>query len=178
VSDVTSDGSKEPDGVEPDSALPENVTPPGIPVSAGALLFDRDDRLLILKPTYKSGWTIPGGVMEADGETPWDACRREVLEECGIEVRHGRLACMDFRRPRPGRTGGVRFLFDCGRVGDQALADIVLQPEEISEYRLTALPDALDLLRRPIRRRVRAATRRRRLVYLENGRPVPGIRRT
>jgi 8-oxo-dGTP diphosphatase len=82
---------------------------------------------------------------------------------------------MDFRRPRPDRTGGVRFLFDCGRVGDQALAGIVLQPEEVSEYRLATLADALDLLRRPIRRRVRAATRRR-LVYLEDGRPVPGVR--
>ena len=148
---------------------------PAIPASAGALIFDRAGRLLILKPTYKSGWTIPGGVMEADGETPWDACRREVLEECGIEVRRGRLACMDFRRPLPDRTGGVRFLFDCGRVGDRALAGIVLQPEEVSEYRLAALADALDLLRRPIRRRVRAA-KRRRLVYLEDGRPVPGVR--
>jgi ADP-ribose pyrophosphatase YjhB (NUDIX family) len=168
----------ETSGLAPNEVVPDSAPPPGIPVSAGALLFDRAGRLLILKPTYKSGWTIPGGVMEADGETPWDACRREVLEECGIEVRRGRLACMDFRRPRSGRTGGVRFLFDCGRVGDQALAGIVLQPEEISEYRLTALPDALDLLRRPIRRRVRAATRRQRLVYLENGRPVPGVRRT
>jgi len=148
-------------------------SPPGIPVSAGALVFDRAGRLLILKPTYKSGWTIPGGVMEADGETPWDTCRREVLEECAIEVRRGRLACMDFRRPGPGRTGGVRFLFDCGRVGEAALAGIVLQPEEIS-----ALADALDLLRPPIRRRVRAATSRRRLVYLEDGRPVPGVRHT
>ena len=176
MADVTSDGSQQPGGVEPDSALAENMAPPGIPVSAGALIFDRAGRLLILKPTYKSGWTIPGGVMEADGETPWDTCRREVLEECAIEVRRGRLACMDFRRPGPGRTGGVRFLFDCGRVGEAALAGIVLQPEEISEYRLAALPDALDLLRRPIRRRVRAATRRRRLVYLEDGRPVRGVR--
>jgi len=157
-------------GVEPGSA-----PPPGIPVSAGALIFDRAGRLLILKPTYKSGWTIPGGVMEADGETPWDACRREVLEECGIDVSRGRLACMDFRRPRPGRAGGVRFLFDCGQVGDKALAGVVLQPEEISEYRLAALPDALGLLRGPIRRRVRAATRSQPLVYLENGHPVPGV---
>ena len=148
---------------------------PAIPVSAGALVFDQAGRLLILKPTYKSGWTIPGGVMEADGETPWDACRREVHEECGIEVRTGRLACMDFRRPKPGRAGGVRFLFDCGRLGEDALAGIVLQPEEISEYRLAALPDALGLLRGPIRRRVRAAARRRRLIYLEDGRPVPGV---
>ena len=147
----------------------------GIPVSAGALIFDRAGRLLILKPTYKSGWTIPGGVMEADGETPWEACRREVREETGIEVVRGRLAAMDFRRPRPGRPGGIRFLFNCGKVSDKRLAGLVLQPEEISDSRLAPLPDALALLREPIRRRVRAAIRGRRLVYLEDGRPVPGV---
>jgi 8-oxo-dGTP pyrophosphatase MutT (NUDIX family) len=168
---VTSDSSQAPEPGPQDDALP------AIPVSAGALIFDREGRLLILKPTYKSGWTIPGGVMEADGETPWEACRREVREECGIEVRHGRLACMDFRRPGPGRPGGVRFLFDCGAVDDERIAAIVIQPEEVSEYRLCALPDALPLLRGPIRRRVRAASAHRALVYLEDGRPVPGVRR-
>jgi|SRR5215469_4956642 len=148
---------------------------PAVPVSAGAMIFDRAGRLLILKPTYKSGWTIPGGVMEADGETPWDACRREVREECGIAVSTGRLACTDFRTGRPGHTGGIRFLFDCGRFDDAALAAIRLQPEEIEEYRLVRLDTALALLRPAIRRRVRAVSRRRRFVYLEDGRPVPGI---
>ena len=168
---MTSDGGSDRDGFADlqDEALP------GIPVSAGALIFDRAGRLLILKPTYKTGWTIPGGVMEADGETPWDACRREVREECGIEVGGGRLACMDFRPPRPGRPGGIRYLFDCGQLSDEALAAVVVQAEEVSEFRLAALPSALDLLRKPIRRRVRAATRGKGLVYLENGRPVPGV---
>ena len=148
---------------------------PKIPVSAGALIFDSARRLLILKPTYKKGWTIPGGVMEADGETPWEACRREVREECGIDVRAARLACTDFRPARPGRPGGIRYLFDCGRADDAALAAITLQPEEISEYRLASLDTALTLLRPAIRRRVRAGTRRRRFVYLEDGRPVPAI---
>ena len=163
-----------PDGA---AAAAEDSPLPAIPVSVGALIFDRAGRLLILKPTYKTGWTIPGGVMEADGETPWQACRREVREECGIDVRAGRLACTDFRRPRPGRPGGIRFLFYCGRFDDEGLAGIVLQPEEISEYRFAALPDALALLRGPIRRRVRAATRGSRLVYLEDGRAVPGVGR-
>jgi 8-oxo-dGTP diphosphatase len=90
------------------------VAPPRIPASAGALVWDRKGRLLILKPTYKSGWTMPGGVVEADGETPWQACLRETREECGLELRHGRLVCVDFLRPRPGRPGGMRFLFGCG----------------------------------------------------------------
>jgi ADP-ribose pyrophosphatase YjhB (NUDIX family) len=153
----------------------EDAELPAIPASAGALIFDQAGRLLILKPTYKTGWTIPGGVMEADGETPWDACRREVREECGLEVSDGRLACVDFRPSRPGRPGGLRFLFDCGPADDAALAAITVQPEEIAEHRLLPLDAALPLLRPPIRRRVRAGTRRRRCVYLENGRLVPGI---
>jgi len=168
---VTSDGSQ---AAQPG---PEDEALPAIPVSAGALIFDAAGRLLILKPTYKSGWTIPGGVMEADGESPWEACRREVREECGLEVSQGRLACMDFRRPRPGRPGGIRFLFDCGDFGDERLAGIVVQPEEVSEYRFVALADALPLLRGPIRRRVRAATAHRALVYLEDGRRVRGVSR-
>lgn len=149
---------------------------PAIPVSAGALIFDRSRRLLILKPTYKSGWTIPGGVMEADGETPWQACQREVREECGIEVSSGRLACMDYRKPRDGRPGGVRFLFDCGSFADDVLGDVTVQSEEISAHELAPLPEALKLLRKPIRRRVKAAIGSSATVYLEQGRPVKAVR--
>lgn len=165
---TTETGSAEPGTPDADGL-------PAIPVSAGALITDRAGRLLILRPTYKSGWTIPGGVMEADGETPWEACRREVAEECGLQVGTGRLVCMDFRRPRPGSPGGVRYLFDCGAFSDASLAGIVVQPEEISEYRLAELSTALTLLRKPIRRRVRAAAGGRRLRYLEDGLPVPAV---
>ena len=61
------------------------------------------------------------------------------------------------------------------RCPDRSLAGLVLQPEEVSEYRLLPPPEALDLLRKPIRRRVRAALRGTRTRYLENGRPVPGV---
>ena len=53
---------------------------PRMPASAGALIGERSGGILILKPTYKSGWTVPGGQMEEDGETPWEGadarCRR------------------------------------------------------------------------------------------------------
>ena len=151
---------------------------PRIPASASALIWNRKRRLLILNPTYKGGWTLPGGVMEADGETPWEACRREVREECGLDVRHGRLVCVDFLRPRPNRPGGVRFLFDCGIVGDAALADIALQPEEISEFRLSKVDKALRHLSGPVRRRVAAVVAKPHgLQYLEEGRPVHEVSR-
>ena len=113
---------------------------PRIPASAGALIFDGAGRLLILNPTYKRHWTVPGGQIEDSGETPWEACRRETREECGLEIEHGRLACVDFLRPKSGgREGGVRFLFDCGALDDAQFATIALQAEEISEHRLEPL---------------------------------------
>ncbi len=147
---------------------------PRIPASAGALIFDRGGRLLILKPNYKKGWTIPGGQVEP-GESPWAACRREAREECGLDVVRGRLVCVDFLPMKPGRPGGVRFLFDCGQFAADVLAGIRLQAEEIDAHRFLALEEAAPLLSGPVRRRVRAGAAASACVYLENGRAVPGV---
>src|SRR3954468_1837656 len=147
---------------------------PTIPASAGALVRGRKGRLLILKPTYKGGWTIPGGIVEI-GESPWDACRRETREECGLDVAVGRLVCVDFRHPRPGRPGGMRFLFDCGVFTDAVLGTVVIQPVEIAESRVLSIDTALPLLSGPVRRRVRAAWKTKQVRYLEDGRPVRGV---
>jgi 8-oxo-dGTP diphosphatase len=149
--------------------------PPRIPASAGALIHSTTGRLLILKPTYKKGWTIPGGQIDPGGESPWDACRRETREECGLVVDHGRLACVDFLSPKPGRPGGMRFLFDCGTFSEASLDAVVLQESEISDHRLAPLDEALDLLSGPLRRRISESAGAQRCVYLENGRPVAGV---
>ncbi len=145
---------------------------PRIPASSGALIFDGGGRLLIANPTYKAHWTIPGGIMEADGETPWEACRREVREEVGLEVTSGHLVAVDFLRPRASKPGGMRFLFDCGAFDDATLAGIRLQEEELSEHLLAEPARALELLSGPLRRRVGAALGVEEFVYLEDGRPL------
>jgi 8-oxo-dGTP pyrophosphatase MutT (NUDIX family) len=148
---------------------------PRIPASAGGLIGDGSGLLLILKPTYKAGWTIPGGQIEADGETPWEGCQREVAEETGLTVTSGRLVCVDFLRPKPGRPGGLRFLFDCGTVGDDERDGIVLQVDEISEYRWAPPDEAARLLSGPVGRRVGQGLTTPTTVYLEEGRPVAAV---
>ena len=149
---------------------------PRVPASAGALIFDEAGRLLILKPSYKSGWTIPGGQLEETGESPWQGCRRETFEECGLEVERGRLACVDFLPPRPGRPGGIRFLFDCGALPDEQLGAITLDRAEIDAYRFAAPDEAAVLLSGPVRRRVKAAVSQDDCVYLEEGKRVKAVR--
>jgi 8-oxo-dGTP diphosphatase len=138
------------------------------------MIRDPAARLLILKPTYKKGWTIPGGQIDP-GESPWEACRRETHEESGLVVRHARLACVDFRPPKPERPGGVRFLFDCGTLPAEAFDAVTLQKTEIEDYRLAELDDALELLSGPLRRRISETVGRDGCVYLEDGRPVADV---
>ena len=148
---------------------------PRVPASAGALLHDGTGRILVLKPSYKGGWTVPGGQVEEDGESPWEACRREVAEETGLVVTSGRLACVDFLHPRPGRPGGVRFLFDCGVVTADQRATVVVQADEIEDHRWATPAEAADLLSGPVGRRVGRTLGAATTIYLENGRPVDGV---
>ena len=113
--------------------------------------------------------------MEADGESPWEACQRETLEECGLEVVRGRLVCVDFLRPRPNRPGGMRFLFHCGNFTDRELGRITLQEDEVSEHRFEEPAAAVALLSGPVGRRVQVATAARHCVYLEEGQPVAAV---
>lgn len=150
--------------------------PPEIPISAGAMLFDSAGRLLILKPTYKKGWTIPGGAMEADGETPWEGCQREVLEETGLTVTSARLAVVDSRPAKPREKLGVRFLFDCGTLSDEQIASIRLQASEISQYKFVDRDGAEKLLRKAVRHRVLAGWGQEHCLYLEDGQPLDAVR--
>ena len=56
--------------------------PPRTPVAAAGLVWE-GPRLLLLRTTYKPTWTLPGGCVE-EGESPLQACLREVEEETGL----------------------------------------------------------------------------------------------
>jgi hypothetical protein len=57
------------------------------------------------------------------------------------------------------------------------LKAIRLQADEIDEYRLVEMDEALALLSGPLRRRVSKAASAKHCVYLENGRRVRGVSR-
>ncbi|MFD8412217.1 NUDIX domain-containing protein [Streptomyces sp. NPDC059650] len=144
-------------------------------VAAGVLLFDADDRVLLVDPTYKAGWEFPGGVVEA-GEAPARAGVREVAEELGLELGGvPELLVVDWEPPVRPAYGGLRLLFDGGRLDAEAVARLRLPGPELRAWRFVTEAEAADLLP-PVRyERLRGALRARergRALYLEAGRAV------
>ncbi|WP_326594695.1 NUDIX hydrolase [Streptomyces sp. NBC_01803] len=144
-------------------------------LAAGVLFFDDRDRVLLVDPTYKPGWEFPGGVVEP-GEAPARAAVREVAEELGLRLeRDPALLVVDWEPPRPPLFGGLRLLFDGGRLGDDRLADILLPGAELRGWRFAAEDEAERLLSPGRFARLRWALRARaqgRPLNLEAGVPV------
>ena len=58
----------------------------GMTLGVRAVVLDSENRVLLVKHSYVSGWHLPGGGVEV-GETAGDALRRELIEEGRIELR-------------------------------------------------------------------------------------------
>jgi 8-oxo-dGTP pyrophosphatase MutT (NUDIX family) len=144
-------------------------------VAAGVLLFDDHDRVLLVDPTYKPGWEFPGGVVEP-GESPARAGHREVAEELGIELTGGlELLVVDWEPPHPPGHGGLRLIFDGGRVPTADIGRLLLPDAELRDWRFVTEREAAGLLP-PVRLdRLRWALRARQQghpLHLEAGHPA------
>ncbi|MFY1679628.1 MULTISPECIES: NUDIX hydrolase [unclassified Streptomyces] len=144
-------------------------------LAAGVLLFDERDRVLLVDPTYKPGWEFPGGIVEP-GESPARAGIREVAEETGIRLdRVPALLLVDWERPAPPRFGGLRLLFDGGRVSPTTEDGLLLPRDELRDWRFVTEEQAAALLPPVRHNRLRWALRARErgaAHYLEAGVPV------
>ncbi|MFB9473101.1 NUDIX hydrolase [Nonomuraea salmonea] len=141
--------------------------------AAGALFFDEGGRVMVVTPTYKPTLDIPGGFVEP-GETPYEACVREVREELGVEPRIGRLLVADWA-PDPVAGELVLFVFDGGVLQGEVLEQITFVDGELSAFAFHSVEELDGLLIERLARRVKAGVtaRERGLTgYLEHGRAL------
>ncbi|GAB1692001.1 NUDIX domain-containing protein [Krasilnikovia sp. M28-CT-15] len=122
--------------------MPES--PPARPtVSAGAVFFDDDERVLLVDPTYKPFWNLPGGGVDA-GETPRAACLREIREELGLTVPVGPLLVSAWSPA--GADGKLYFVFDGGVLTARQRDAIVLNPGELTRHAFVHADEAEQML--------------------------------
>ncbi len=142
-------------------------------MAAGAVFFNEQGHVLLVRPSYKPKWEIPGGYIEV-GESPLAACMREVQEELGISPNIGPLLVVDWA-PNPAEGDKVLYVFDGGELSPEETASINLAADELlaAEFHRA---DAIDELLIPrLARRVKRAIKARAEAhpqYLEQGEPV------
>lgn len=96
--------------------------------------------ILIVKPNYKSHWTLPGGVVDKN-ESPKQAAARELQEETGIVADQLEFAGVSYM---PGHSGfpdklTFSFIYNCSQK-----PALVLQEEEIEESDWVKFDTLLD----------------------------------
>ena len=139
-------------------------------MGAGCLFFDEHGNVLLVKPTYKSGWEIPGGSVEHH-ESPKQCCQREVREEIGLERAIGRLLVVDYNSETNDKTESLMFIFDGGILTSADVESIQLPRDELSEFRFFKMQNLPEEMSIALRNRVLMAWQQKTQntdTYLEN----------
>lgn len=141
-------------------------------LAAGALFVDTAGRPLLVKPSYKPGWEIPGGYANI-GESPLAACRREIVEELGMSLPVTPQPLVVDWAPAANEGDKVLFIFDGGELGDRDLEAMTFNDGEIVEARFVDVSLLDDFLPLRLANRLRLAIDarfQRRFIYAEHGR--------
>ena len=104
-------------------------------MAATAFLRDEQGRVLLVNPSYKELWDLPGGAVEAE-ESPHAACRREVAEELGLDRPPGPILAVDWVASRPERPEGLIVVYDGGVLAADDIEAIVVPEGELAGYAL------------------------------------------
>lgn len=143
-------------------------------IACGVIFFNTKKEILIAKPTYKSGWTLPGGIVEKS-ESPLQGAKRETLEEIGLSRTPQKLLCIDHKYDAVKSDDSFQLIFFGGVLRVKEIKKIKLQREELSAYQFVNANRAATLLRPNIGNRTAHALRaleKKTVLYLENGKPV------
>ena len=122
---------------------------PAYPIPSVGVVVVRDQQALLIRRGKEPAigrWSIPGGVIET-GETIHDAAKREMREECGIEIEVGPMLQI-FESITRDAEGRIRFHYIILDMLGQHLSGEVQFGGDVDDARYVGVDelDALDVL--------------------------------
>ena len=135
-------------------------------VAADVLIRDQRGHIVLVNPTYKEHWDLPGGMAE-NNEPPRAAAVREVGEELGLPIEPGRVLVLDWIGPHGPWDDQLAFIFDGGTLDEDQADRLRPRDDELSEAAFVTAAEAAGRLQDRTRRRFEHA-----LKALDAGRPL------
>jgi 8-oxo-dGTP pyrophosphatase MutT (NUDIX family) len=77
------------------------------------------------------------------GESPLEACRRELVEEISLDLKIERLLVVDYKSETGQSSESLQFIFYGGVLDDLLIKKITLPPDELEGYKFIK-PDDID----------------------------------
>lgn len=145
-------------------------------MGAGVIILDGKGRILLVKPSYRTDWGIPGGVVEAN-ESPRQTVIRETEEEVGLKLPELRLLVVDYKFPSDNEDENLQWIFYGGKVSEREKLAIRLRDGELTAWEFVPEAEAAKRLGEKNRRRLpfcRRAIDEGRVFYLEDQEEVGG----
>lgn len=115
----------------------------------------REGKALLVEPTYKDSFEIPGGIVENE-ESPRQALKREIEEELGIKGDPGRLLVIEYQTGNDSKTESLMFIFEF-RLSDYEERKISLCLDELRSWHYADPATWEEKLGVPLARRLKFA---------------------
>jgi ADP-ribose pyrophosphatase YjhB (NUDIX family) len=125
-------------------------------VAADVLIRDEQGRILLVNPTYKPYWDLPGGMAEAN-ESPRAAAERELREELGLTLEVGRLLTLDWQPAQGPWDDQLTFTFDGSVFDENQVGSLRVSDDELVDFRFFHAAHAARHLRRDVAQRINRA---------------------
>lgn len=102
-------------------------------LSAGVLFLNSKKEILLVKPVYREGWLLPGGVIDED-ESPRQCAEREVKEELGLSIMFNSLLIVDYlHKVSTTQTESIHFLFKGHVLLDEQVSKLKVTDSELKD---------------------------------------------
>jgi 8-oxo-dGTP diphosphatase len=140
-------------------------------VSADVIVRDVRGKILLVCPTYKPGWDLPGGMVEQD-ESPHAAARRELREELGLDATLAEPLVIDWVPAHGPWSDMLCFVFPGPVLTDDQVAALVPEDGELDRVEFVPPAEAVERVSPRLGRRLTqalAASESGRTRYLTDG---------
>lgn len=125
-------------------------------VAADVVIRDERGRVLLVDPTYKDGWDLPGGMVE-ENESPRAGARRELSEELALTIEVGRPLVVEWVDAHGPWDDQIVFVFDGGVLPASVAATLRIADGELAGWEFVTVEAAENRLRVDLWRRLRRA---------------------